>query len=42
GFLNLGTALNNICNDVILPRLTSVWEFDPNVLQYREGYGILR
>ncbi|GFY52061.1 1-aminocyclopropane-1-carboxylate synthase-like protein 1 [Trichonephila inaurata madagascariensis] len=44
GFINLGTAVNNMCHDIILPRLTSakIWLCDPDFLQYKEGHGILK
>ncbi|KAF8764171.1 1-aminocyclopropane-1-carboxylate synthase-like protein 1 isoform X2 [Argiope bruennichi] len=44
GYINLGTAVNNMCRDIIVPRLTSphVWECNLDLLQYREGYGILK
>ncbi|GFT88213.1 putative inactive 1-aminocyclopropane-1-carboxylate synthase-like protein 2, partial [Nephila pilipes] len=44
GFINLGTAVNNMCHDIILPRLTKadVWCCDPAFLQYKEGHGILK
>ncbi|KAG8191696.1 hypothetical protein JTE90_016483 [Oedothorax gibbosus] len=44
GYINLGTAVNNMCLDIILPKLTSsdVWTCNPAYLQYREGYGIMR
>ncbi|GIX98332.1 1-aminocyclopropane-1-carboxylate synthase-like protein 1 [Caerostris darwini] len=44
GYINLGTAVNNMCLDIILPRLTSpdIWKCNTSLLQYREGYGTLR
>ncbi|CAL1276077.1 unnamed protein product [Larinioides sclopetarius] len=44
GYINLGTGINNICRDIIIPRLTSahVWDCNLDLLQYREGYGILK
>ncbi|GBM64256.1 putative inactive 1-aminocyclopropane-1-carboxylate synthase-like protein 2 [Araneus ventricosus] len=44
GYINLGTGINNMCRDIIIPRLTSaqVWDCNVDLLQYREGYGILK
>lgn len=44
GYVNLGTALNNLCNDIIYPRITSefVWHCDTTLLQYSTNYGTER
>ncbi|KAG8191697.1 hypothetical protein JTE90_016484 [Oedothorax gibbosus] len=44
GYINLGIGINNMCFDIILPKLTSndVWTCNPANLQYREAFGIMR
>ncbi|GFT54459.1 1-aminocyclopropane-1-carboxylate synthase-like protein 1 [Nephila pilipes] len=44
GYINLGTSVNKLSYDIILPRLTSpdVWYCDPDLLQYKESHGILK
>lgn len=44
GFINLGTAVNNLCNDIIHPKITdsNIWQCNTALLQYSEGRGIFR
>ncbi|KFM73436.1 1-aminocyclopropane-1-carboxylate synthase-like protein 1, partial [Stegodyphus mimosarum] len=44
GFVNLATAVNNLCLDIVYPQLTSkdIWCCDSSMLLYREAYGIMR
>ncbi|XP_035208973.1 1-aminocyclopropane-1-carboxylate synthase-like protein 1 isoform X2 [Stegodyphus dumicola] len=44
GYVDLATAVNNLCPDIIYPKLASkdVWYCDPAMLQYREDFGIMR
>lgn len=44
GYVNIGTAINNMSNDILHPRLTSseVWSCETRLLTYHEGHGTPR
>ncbi|XP_054707114.1 uncharacterized protein LOC129216922 [Uloborus diversus] len=42
GYINLGTAVNNLCTDLVYTKLSDVWTWEKSMLQYEAGYGIVR